>query len=668
MKHRIFINAFLFASTITTCSLFAQEGKTLETFTVTAQKSEEDIQKIPMSISAFTNYQIQDASIDTLEDISKYTPNLYFFNTGQQGLTAPSIRGISANVVTFSSPVSLYIDGVASMNSFGYDSGLLDIERIEILRGPQGTLYGKNSEAGVINIITKKPTNEAKAKIFTTIGTDGKREVGTNLSGAIIKDKLYISLAYKHDQKDGFIKKTSTKEYINDKENEYAKVQLLYTPTDKLELSLIASKSKNDNGAIDWAKAGQSLDNVNVASNLDGSSSPSTKTLAFKIKYAIDNTQKLTSITTKRVHKDKAVLDNDLSAMTLRHFFRDYKFDTLAQELRYEKNFENIEFITGLYLDKEKDNFYIKRITPMDPTGANSKPQVLKSHSVGIFTNAKYALNDTLTFSAGVRYDKEHKNIQVHASHIDIKNNWHNVSPKFSLEYNVNPNMLGYFSVAKGYRSGGFNPFATSEDKKSYDEENLISYEIGYKSRLFSGKLILNGAIYYMDIDDMQVQEMPTPGTVYIINAASAKSKGIELEAQALLNDNFTFFTSLGINKTTFENFHDLGMDYSDNYNPFAPKYNFNLALQYRDAKGYYARADLNGYGKTYFDAANKYSQKAYALFNTKIGYETKDYDLYLYINNLFDKEHHATNAYFNGSATIYKEGREIGVKAAYRF
>jgi len=668
MKRKTHINAFLFASIIMTCSLFAQEGKTLETFTVTAEKSEEDIQKIPMSISAFDNYQIQDASIDTLEDISKYTPNLYFFNTGQQGLTAPSIRGISANVVTFSSPVSLYIDGVASMNSFGYDSGLLDIERIEILRGPQGTLYGKNSEAGVINIITKKPTNQAKAKVFTTIATKGKREFGTSLSGAIIKDKLYMSLSYKHDQKDGFIKKASTGEYINNKKSNYAKVQLFYTPNDKLELSLIASKSKNDNGAIDWAKAGQNLDNVSVASNLDGSSSPSTETLAFKIKYTIDDTQKLTSVTTKRVHKDKAVLDNDLSAITLRHFFRDYKFDTLAEELRYEKNFENIEFITGLYLDKEKDNFYIKRITPMDPTGANSKPQTLKSHSIGIFTNAKYTLNDKLTLSAGVRYDKEHKNIQIQESHIDIKDDWHNVSPKFSLEYNVNPNILGYFSIAKGYRSGGFNPFATSQDKKSYDEENLISYEIGYKSRLFSDRLILNGAIYYMDIDDMQVQEMPMPGTVYIINAASAKSKGIELEAQALLNDNFTFFTSLGINKTTFDDFNDLGADYSDNYNPFAPKYNFNLALQYRDAKGYYARTDINGYGKTYFDAANKYFQKAYCLVNTKIGYETKHYDVYFYVNNLFDKEHHATNAYFNGTATIYKEGRQIGVKVAYRF
>jgi len=657
-----------FTTSALLCStLIANEVKSLNTLTVTAQKNEENVQKVPISLSVFDETSISDKSISTLDDIAKYTPNLFLFNTGFQGLTTPSIRGISANLLSFSSPVSMYVDGVPTMSSFGFSDSLMDIERIEVLKGPQGTLYGKNSEAGVINIITKKPNNETKAKIFTTLGTDGKREFGLNISGALIKNTFYAGISYKHDEKDGFIKHSTTGDYINEKQTDYGKLNLFYTPTDNLDISFIASRNKNDNGAIDWAKAGQNLDNVSVSSNLDGYSKPTITSYALNIDYKIDNTTKIKSITAKRIHKDKVALDNDLSPMSIIHIFRDYKFDTLSQELRLEKEIGNTKIISGIYTDKEENDLSLVMKTRMDPTGANSHPQKLNSKTYSFFTNVIYPINEKLTLNTGIRYDKEKKDIAIDKSNIYLENDWSNISPKLSLQYNINPSSITYATVSKGYRSGGFNPFATSNNYKTYDEESLISYELGYKSLFFNNRLKLNTALYYMDIDDMQVQTMPTPGVVYMINAASATSKGIELDLEALLTDNLTLYSSLGINKTTFKEFTDKGNDYSNNYNPFAPKYNFNLGMQYRDESGIYARADINGYGKTYFDSANKYFQKAYELVNVKLGYEENNYDIYLYANNLFDKEHHATN-YFNGTTTAYREGREIGVQLAYRF
>ena len=226
---------------------------------------------------------------------------------------------------------------------------------------------------------------------------------------------------------------------------------------------------------------------------------------------------------------------------------------------------------------------------------------------------------------------------------------------------------MSYATIAKGYRAGGFNPY-TSNNKKSYDEESLISYELGYKGMFAKDTIKFNLSAYYMSIKDMQVEETLVPGMVYMVNAASATSKGIELEFEALLNDEFTIFASVGLNDTTFDKFKDNTGNYSGNTNPYAPKYNYNLGTQYRNSSGYYARADLNAYGKTYFDKANKNYQDTYTLVNTKIGYETNNYDIYLYANNLFDKKHDAKGAYFIGATTIFKEKRELGIKLAYRF
>ena len=248
-------------------SLYANKVQDLDSVTITAQKSEQSIQEVPISVSVFDSKDIQKRNISYLEDIALYTPSLLMFNAGEVGLTTPSIRGLVSNISAFSTPVGLYIDGVAVMNSFGFSNALLDIERIEVLKGPQGTLYGKNSEVGVINVITKKPTNETKGKLYSKIGTDGKLEYGANISGAIIKDKFYAGLAFKHDEKDGFIKNTNTNNVENNKEGQYGKLNLRYTPSDNIDISFVASKSQREDGSLDWASSNQSGD-IEVNSNL----------------------------------------------------------------------------------------------------------------------------------------------------------------------------------------------------------------------------------------------------------------------------------------------------------------------------------------------------------------------------------------------------------------
>ncbi|MCV6606674.1 MAG: TonB-dependent receptor, partial [Campylobacterales bacterium] len=398
MKKQILIGlSVLFATKI-----LADTNSSLGTITITAQKTEENLQQVPISMDVYDSFKIEDYSISTLEDIGKYTSNLMLFNTGQQGLTSPSIRGIAASVATYSTPVSLYVDGVPTMSSFGYSDSIEDIERIEVLKGPQGTFYGKNSEAGVINVITKKPDNQTKGKIFSKFGNNGKLEYGINFSGPIIKDKFYGSIGYKHNEKDGFIKDSQTGEKINNKENDYGKINLRFTPNESLDISIIGSKSKNNNGAHDWAKAGQT-DNITVDSNLKGSSTPTIETLALSIDYKMNEDTKIKSISTKRTHKDSAVVDNDLSSATVRHFYRDYKFETVSQEVRLEKRIDKTNVVTGLYFDKSKDDLSLVKITTLDPTGGNSKPQTLTSKTYSVFTNVIHPFTNKWTINTGIR-------------------------------------------------------------------------------------------------------------------------------------------------------------------------------------------------------------------------------------------------------------------------
>ena len=174
--------------------IYAEETpQKLDNITVTAQKTEENGKDVPISMTVFNEFTLQDRNIDEVKDIAKYTPGLDIISYGALKC-APSMRGLSSEFKYFSSIAGLYIDGVPITDGTGFDASLMDIERVEVLKGPQGTLYGKNTEVGVINVITKKPDNETRGKIGVELGSDNKREYSFSASGPIIKDKFYIGV------------------------------------------------------------------------------------------------------------------------------------------------------------------------------------------------------------------------------------------------------------------------------------------------------------------------------------------------------------------------------------------------------------------------------------------------------------------------------------------
>jgi len=651
-------------------NIYAQETQELKSITVTAQKAEQNSQDVPISISIFDEYLIEDTKIESVKDIAQYTPNFMIPIEG-----SPVIRGLFSSGTTLSTSAAMFIDGIPILHGVGFDEELMDIERIEVLKGPQGTLYGKNTQSGAVSIITKQPDNETRGKAEVEIGEDNKREISLSASGPIVQDKFYVGISAKHYEKDGFVVNNFLGGYEDDQDYNYGKIVLRATPTDNLDISLISSVKDRDNGR-NPANNENINDRKEVTSDLNSNDTTSSTMHALKIKYDLGNYQ-LQSITTRRDIDNTSEYDNDYTNIyeKTNHMFKNIELGNISQELRLSGSTDSLIWLVGVYADEEDytmDYHYDKYMSARGMMFNGHDIYDVDGKSAGIFTHGDYRLTDKLNIIAGIRYDKDTKYFKekldsfdpAGADLADESNSYSEISPKFGLNYKLDDTTSVYTTISKGYKSGGYYAFAPRDALKQYEKETLISYEIGTKNSFWDNRLILNGAVFYMDIDDMQVVSYYDSET-YISNAAKATSKGIEFDVTYVLNDNITLFAAYGLNITKFDEFIDDKGDYSDNYNPHAPKYNYSLGISYRDTSGYFARVNLNGYGKRYFNKENTLSSGAYEIVNTKIGYETSNYDIYLYANNLFDK---AYNSYTSANKVVYSQPREIGIQLAYRF
>jgi iron complex outermembrane receptor protein len=665
--------AFLLTWLLIPISARAQEEHVQETITVTAQKHEEDVQDVPMSISVLNTQHIEDLNIESISELSDFVPNLTMFNNGAPGFDTPSIRGLHAFLDSGTVSTGLFVDGVPILAVAGFEDTFLDIERVEVLRGPQGTLYGKNTEAGVINIITRQPNNEFRGKVAGEYGEDNKQKVNFNLAGPIMQDTLFFSLAGQHYSKDGYIENILTGETANDRENWYGKGSLRWTPTEDLDISLLFSGITYNNAAQDMSlsKAYAAMFGIpdpstrQIMANHQGYTDAESHTQSLKINYDITDTLKLTSITSNRTFDNDNHYDWDFSSMTYQHSKDKSNYNKISQELRLDNAGKRLNWLVGLYYDKDDND----TLVDLD-SGAGFSPyndSNTQGEAYALFGQARYALFEKLGFTAGLRYEKQDMEFTDNRTGSFLEESWSALSPKVALDYAITSDTNTYASVTKGYRSGGFNAYANDPAYTSYDEENLWSYEVGVKTHALNNRLTVNAAVFYMNISDMQVNEAISATETYITNAAEASGYGGEIEVVGTPMDGVTINAGIGYANLEFDQHRDLTGDYSGNKISYSPEYTYNLGAQYRSPAGFYLRCDLIGVGKTYLDSSNDASRDAYEIVNAKIGWEWETFDIYLYGKNLFDEEYNSYD-YAGGYYTVYSDPRELGATVVYRF
>ena len=642
----------------------------MEPVTVTAQKQEEAAQETPLSLVVLDETELQDRMIETVDDFIDLVPNMYSFDTGTLGENLISMRGITAPTMARSTSTGMFIDGVPVLSSFGYSSGLLDVERIEVLRGPQGTTYGKSTEAGAVSIVTVKPGNTFTGKLVGDGGSmlsskDGDKFVGSlgaSLMGPIVRDALYFSVSGKMEHKEGFIKNTTTRKAENERDNYFGRAALRWTPTESLDINLaLTRESMTRWGGSDNAAGGPYRE---VASDLRSKQDADVDMQSLSIAYDITDTITVTSISARRNAKGVISRDMDYSAVEFFHGFIDAEQESYSQELRLNGTHGDWEWLVGLYVDRE-DMDYKQRTESIFPGYITEVNTSYNGNCYAGFVSLGYNLTEKLKLIGGLRY--EYQKLKFKSTLLDerLEESWTNVAPKAGVQYRFTPEIMGYATVSQGYRPGGFNERSFDTRYSEYDPEKLWSYEIGLKSTLLDNRLLVNVAAFYMDISDKQVEEQVSTIENYLTNAGRATSMGVELDVTAVVMDGLMLNAGFGYLHAEFDDFKDISGDYKGNKLPYAPKYTFNTGMQYRAENGLFLQADLVGYGKTYFDKTNEGHRDAYVLVNAKIGYETEHFDVYLYGKNIFDTKHDIKN--WNGM-DIYAEPGEMGVQLVARF
>ncbi len=686
-------------------SAAAASTQQLDEIVVTGSRvGETRLQDTPMPITAITGDIVERTNITTIRDIVMFTPNLSVAENSGFGVV--SIRGIgSSNVFAGSDPsTTVHIDGVYIARPFAQFFNFLDVERIEVLRGPQGTLYGRNSVGGTINVISRRPSDEFTGAARMTVGTYGLLQPEIMLSGQIVPGRTQASIAAMHRQHDPYRKNIApgAPDIENDDSNS-ARGQLRIDLTDRLDATTRVDYYSHDIRPSSFSKTlapfSALTDSIlgdfsRIAHNFPSRSQVRLWGIAEDISYAVNDATTLRSLTAYRENRIEAEIDSDATELDL---LRSTPFEDQSQwsqELTLSGRTERVTYVAGGYFLREDVQ---ERITVQN-IGAgvdiSFAPRV-KTTARAAFFQGTYHLSDTWAATAGVRYTVEDKKIDqdsgifiratgdplpipLNPSVYTARDTYRATTPKFGLEYRPTDDLLYFATAARGFKSGGFDNTGRNPDQ-GFDSEDLWNYELGAKAALLQRRLMLNIAAFHYDYKNLQVQVAIAPGISALTNAASVEVNGVELELSALPADTLEIglmAAYLDAKYERYENASLLGQVFDASGRRLgAPKSSYGLYIDkhWPLAGGgeVFSRADAFWRSRTYSLHDDIPHQPAYGLVNANVGYRSADdrWDVTLWGRNLFDKEYVTSITTFTATfAGRPGEPRNFGVRFAYRF
>ncbi|HTG63648.1 MAG TPA: TonB-dependent receptor [Sphingomicrobium sp.] len=640
---------------------------------VTARRTEETLQRVPASISAFNERALDRIQATDPTGLQGAVPNLNIVQgRGSSNAMNIYIRGIGQPdaLQTFDPAVGVYVDDVYLSRIRGTQLDLLDLERVEVLRGPQGTLYGKNTIGGALKFVTRKPGQQFRATGSVAIGSYDQFEVKGSASGPV-SETLAAGFAVMRAKRDGFVEDAADDREYNDKDTVAGRAALAFTPSSTVRIDLSADYAHDD------AKlnVGQPLNSLTyligggvllaLPSNPDpddydfkGRTTPglpnSTKMTHWGLAgtAAIDLTEALTlkSITAFRKLKTDDYVDIDATEKEVGDVFVGVDQKQLSQELQLALTAGRLTGVAGLYylkenIDSHQEAYADDLIGPLlgNPTFLRTIDDKLETTSYAAYANASFEITPELRLSAGARYTHEKKDYfrttstfsssplltSVTPFLFDVKDHWNDFSPMASLDYQFSPNVMVYARFAKGFKSGGFNGRANSvAERTQYEPEKVTSYEIGLRSTI-ADQLRFNLTGFYNDYKDFQarvagtgldpVTDLPSP-VLSVINAGKLQIKGVELETAWTPLKEVLVDAQIGYLDADYKEFDDGRFPNGSRafQTPaFAPKWTMRFGAQYS--------FDLGGSGSITLGGQTRYkSNTALAVDNTIIGTTTK--------------------------------------------
>lgn len=716
---------------LTMAPVSAQDlSEALEEVIVVARKRAENVQDVPISITVFNNKMLERLGAARLKDLEHSIPNLAFTGPPSNASPVITVRGISGEVsnVGFESSLSVYVDGVYQGRPTSFNQDLVNVDSLQVLRGPQGTFFGRNTTAGAVVISNSVPDDELRVEGGAEYSRFDTVRVNGTVSGPINEGQLYGRVSAHGVWSDGYMENTFNNDEINNEDSYGVNFNLRATPNEGLELNLRGDITIDRR---EFLFAEQTIANVTApvtpgrfTTNLDGALDEERDIGGISLTADLDvfNDHTLTSITAWRFAD---VLNRgDVDGGPIRALNQTFEDDQwqFSQELRIASPAgEQLNYVAGIYyfyeevdsnrvFDVDQNLLTALGVPPLPflqipPPATNVLLEGVgnvETENIALFAHANYQLTKQFSINVGGRYTYEKKEVEFSQSapppllfifnQIDFtdtdEQSESDFSPTFGAAFDVTDKLRFYTQITRGFKGGGWNlgiqttgnNLGTAESI-SFQPETIWNYEIGMRSLWLDGKVMLNVTGFYMDYDDLQVRQFDTTaGISRITNAGSATNSGFELEFLARATSNITIAAGLGYVDATFDEFSDAagpGVDFDGNRLSNAPKFTASSSIEFNyplDGLGtLVARGGYSYRSKTYFDSSNvdTISQDGYGVINARIGLVSPDerWEVFLWGKNLADEDYVTTAgpAFFGGLLSNFGIQRTYGIRIRYR-
>lgn len=608
----------------------------LDTIVVSTFKHENRTLAIPMSATVLNNRQMEKQQLNEMKDFTGVIPNFIIIDRDTRLTSSVFIRGVGALINT--PGVAMYVDGIPHFEKSSFDINLLDVEKVEFLRGPQGTLYGRNAMGGIILVHTRSPFRYQGTRLQLRYGSYDETSVAVSHLGKA-SDKLAYGIAGNYNYYGGHITNVHTAKKANHLKSASVNMRLEWRPMSQMHIRLINNFEHTNQGAFSYGEVNEKTLLVDsVSTNHPSYYKRKLYDGGLQINY-YNEYFAIRSQTSVQYLDDRYEVDQDGSPKDLYYAIQSEKQRLVSEEI----------IVKGL-----NDSFYgwnfgvfafnhnIDRATDVFMNFANPKYKLEKryddySRGIALFHQSSLNITSKLRLEAGLRYDYEKAN-SVHKEHKIIDGNQELINdfdspltfsqwtPKASLQYFFMPELQLYFTVAKGYKTGGFNTVFDTPEQRTFEPEYSWNYELGSKGWIIPGKLQAEVALFYIKTHNQQVKQHLNQQGIKIFNAGSSVSKGLEATVNVTPFKNFRLDAAYGLTHATFTKYqYSDEIDYSGNFLPFVPRNTVSVSAEYalqinnEFSDEITFNANYTGIGDMYWHEKNTVKQPFYGLLNASI-------------------------------------------------
>ncbi|MCG8370529.1 MAG: TonB-dependent receptor [Proteobacteria bacterium] len=638
----------------------AAQEPAIDEIVVTSRYRAEKLSDVPDSITAFTADEVERYRIERINRVASLTPNLRFSDDQEVGVGTLVIRGVRQNRGTGQPPVSFRIDGVSATNNLLTTQELFDIESIDVLRGPQGALYGRNAIGGAVLVATRRPTPEPEFGFRIAAAQGEDYVLNGHASGPVAGESLLGRFTFRLQDREGQLRNAYLGDaYVDYKESAAFRGRLLYTPNDRLSVDLRAHSLDQDGGSGYFMPGSDfflplpppnapivvDVPEYEIQSNRLGESFVESKEVAAKIDYDL-GWATLTSVTSFTDVDSGNDQDLDQTLVEAIDIVVVDRSETVAQELRLVSPDDvALRWVAGVqYFSQERFRSLATTFlgTPVPPAA-----QDLELEDLAVFGSLSYDLSDALELTLAFRWDEETPEDLTQGR----SRAFTEFQPKASLAYRFDERLLAYVTAGKGFRAGGFNNVAPgSSFQPGFERESLISYEAGIKTSGLGGRLRAGMSLFFIDYTDQQFFLFDQTGTQANINIGKSEIAGGELELTARPADSLLLSLGIGFTDSEIVEYEDIpgvlvpASEIVGRKVPGAPVLSASLAVQHSASLGsstdLVTRLDVEHRGKTYWTLDNVDTQPAYELVNLSVALETGRWALRAFADNLLDEDY----------------------------